>query len=76
MPVVNIGTAQKFVSSFEKFTLKHGLSFEKAVAFMSDMTNVMKELGVGYKRISLWYIWVSGPYYQGRLEKTVWLSRR
>ena len=42
MPVVNIGTAANLFKALKDSLEKHGLHFEKAVAFMSDTTNVMK----------------------------------
>ena len=52
MPVVNIGTAQNLFLALKNSLTKHGLSFEKAVAFMSDTTNVMKGASLGCKSSS------------------------
>ena len=42
MPVVNIGTAENLFHALKGSLAKHGLDFSKAMAFMSDTTNVMK----------------------------------
>ena len=51
MPVVNIGTAQNVFLALKSSPTKHGLSFEKAVAFMSDTTNVMKGARSGVQKL-------------------------
>lgn len=51
MPVVNIGTAQNLFLALKSSLTKHGLSFEKAVAFMSDTTNVMKGARSGVQKL-------------------------
>ena len=40
MPIVNIGTAQNLFDTLKLSFSKNGLDFSKAVAFMSDTTNV------------------------------------
>ena len=42
MPVVNISNATNLCTALKSSLSKHGLDFSKAVAFMSDTTNVMK----------------------------------
>ncbi len=42
MPVVNIGTAENLYSALRESLGKYNLDFSKAIAFMSDTTNVMK----------------------------------
>ena len=42
MPVVNIGTAVNIFRALKESLEKNGLSFSKAVSFMSDTANVMK----------------------------------
>ena len=51
MPVVNIGTADNLFQALKSSLEKHGLSFEKAVAFMSDTTNVMKGARSGVQKL-------------------------
>jgi hypothetical protein len=51
MPVVNIGTADNLFRALKSSLEKHGLSFEKAVAFMSDTTNVMKGARSGVQKL-------------------------
>ena len=48
MPVVNIGTAQNLFLALKSSLTKHGL---KAVAFMSDTTNVMKGARSGVQKL-------------------------
>ena len=42
MPVINIGTADNLLSALKSSLQKFGLTFSKAISFMSDTTNVMK----------------------------------
>ena len=42
MPVVNIGTASNLFRALKSSLEKFGMDFAKALAFMSDNTNVMK----------------------------------
>ena len=42
MPVVNVGTAVNLFTALKSSLESKGLDFSKAVAFMSDTTNVMK----------------------------------
>ncbi len=42
MPVVNIGNARNLFRALKNSLQEHGLDFSKAMAFMSDTTNVMK----------------------------------
>ena len=51
MPVVNIGTANNLFRALKSSLEKHGLSFEKAVSFMSDTTNVMKGARSGVQKL-------------------------
>jgi uncharacterized DUF497 family protein len=45
MPTVNTGTAHNIFHALKETLENHGLSFAKAVAFMSDTANVMKVAG-------------------------------
>ena len=47
MPVVNISTAENLFHALKDSLAKHGLDFSKAMAFMSDTTNVMKGMRSG-----------------------------
>ena len=51
MPVVNIGTAHNLFSALKASLHKFGLTFSKAVSFMSDTTNVMKGARSGVKKL-------------------------
>ena len=51
MPVVNIGTAPNLFRAVKDSLEKHGLDFSKAVAFMSDTTNVMKGTRSGVQKL-------------------------
>ena len=42
MSVVNIGTAQNLFRALKESLEKYGLDFSNAIAFVSDMANVMK----------------------------------
>ena len=42
MPVVNIGTAENLFSALKESLSKYNLDFSKAIACMSDTTNVVK----------------------------------
>ena len=42
MPIVNIGNATSLSTALKSSLGKHGLDFSKAVAFMSDTSNVVK----------------------------------
>ena len=42
MPVANIGMAENLFSALKESLSKYNLDFSKAIAFMSDTTNVMK----------------------------------
>ena len=42
MPVVNIGTAENLFSALKESLSKYNLEYSKAIAFMSDTTNVMQ----------------------------------
>ena len=50
MPV-NSGTAQNLFLALKSSLTKHGLSFKKPVAFMSDTTNVMKGARSGVQKL-------------------------
>ena len=51
MPVVNIGTAENLFSAFKESLSKYNLDFSKAIAFMSDTTNVMKGARSGVQKL-------------------------
>lgn len=51
MPIVNIGTAPNLFRALKESLEKHGLDFSKAVAFMSDTTNVMKGARSGVQKL-------------------------
>ena len=51
MPVVNIGTAQNIFRALKASLEKHGLSFTKAVAFMSDTASVVKGCRSGVQKL-------------------------
>ena len=51
MPVVNVGTAANLFAALKSLLEKHGLNFDKAVAFMSDTTDVMKGVGSGVQKL-------------------------
>ena len=51
MPIVNIGTASNPFSVMKASLEKHGLDFSKAIAFMSDTTNVMKGARSGVQKL-------------------------
>lgn len=51
MPIVNIGTAEILFQALKSSLEKHDLSFEKAMAFMSDMTNAMKGVRSGVQKL-------------------------
>ena len=51
MPVVNIGTATNLFSALKSSHENKGLDFSKAVAFMSDTTNVMKGARSGVQKL-------------------------
>lgn len=51
MPIVNIGTASNLFSALKLSLEKFGIDFTKAVAFMSDTTNVMKGARSGVQKL-------------------------
>ena len=51
MPVVNVGTAVNLFTALKSSLSKNGLDFAKAVAFMSDTTNVMKGARSGVQKL-------------------------
>lgn len=51
MPVVNVGNAPNLFRALKDSLEKHGLDFSKAVAFMSDTTNVMKGARSGVQKL-------------------------
>jgi hypothetical protein len=51
MPVVNIGSASNLFEALKSSLQKQGLNFNKAVAFMSDNTNVMKGARSGVQKL-------------------------
>ena len=51
MPIVNIGTAQNLFDTLKLSLSKNGLDFSKAVAFISDTTNVMKGVRSGVQKL-------------------------
>ena len=51
MPVVNVGTAADLFAALKSSLEKHGLNFDKAMAFMSDTTNVMKGARSGVQKL-------------------------
>ena len=78
MPVVNIGTASNLFSALNSSLEKHGLDCSRAVAFMSDLTNVMKGGRSGVQKLvkaenphlydSRMHLPLSRPYCQSRHE--------
>ena len=51
MPVVNIGTACNLFEALKSSLTQKGMDFSKAVAFMSDTTNVMKGVRSGVQKL-------------------------
>lgn len=51
MPVVNVGTARNLFDALKLSLTEKGLDFSKAVAFMSDTTNVMKGARSGVQKL-------------------------
>ena len=51
MPVVNIGTAEYLFSALKESLSKYNLDLSKAIAFMSDTTNVMKGARSGVQKL-------------------------
>ena len=51
MPVVNIGTARNLFEALKSSLTQKGMDFSKAVAFMSDTTNVMKGVRSGVQKL-------------------------
>ena len=51
MPVVNIGTARNLFEALKTSLTRNGLDFSRAVAFMSDTTNVMKGARSGVQKL-------------------------
>ena len=51
MPVVNVGNAQNLFDALKLSLAGKGLDFSKAVAFMSDTTNVMKGARSGVQKL-------------------------
>ncbi len=51
MPVVNVGNAPNLFRALKDSLEKHGLDFSKAMAFMSDTTNVMKGARSGVQKL-------------------------
>ena len=51
MPVVKVGTAVNLFAALKSSLDKHGLNFDKAMAFMSDTTNVMKGARSGVQKL-------------------------
>ena len=51
MPVVNVGTALNLFRALKDSLEKHGLDFSKALAFMSDTTNMMKGERSGVQKL-------------------------
>ena len=51
MPVVNIGMATNLFQALKELPTKNGLSFDNAVSFMSDTTNVMKGARSGVQKL-------------------------
>ena len=49
MPIVNVDTADNLFSALRSSLENKGLDFPKAIAFMSDTTNVMKGAKSGLK---------------------------
>ena len=47
MPIVNVGTACNLFDALKLSLSNHALDFSKCLAFMSDMTNVMKGTRLG-----------------------------
>ena len=50
MPVVNTGNAANLFGAMKESLSKYGLGFDKAIAFMSDTTNVMKGARSGVQK--------------------------
>ena len=51
IPVVNIGTAENLFSALKESLSIYNLDFSKAIAFMSDTTNVMKWARSGVQKL-------------------------
>ena len=51
MPIVNIGTADNLFSALKLSLESYNLDFSKALAFMSDTTNVMKGARSGIQKL-------------------------
>ena len=51
MPIVNVGTAVNLFTALKSSLESKGLDFSKAVAFMSDTTNVMKGARSGVQEL-------------------------
>ena len=51
MLVVNIGMAENLFSALKESLSKYNLDFSKAIAFMSDTTNVMKGARSGVQKL-------------------------
>lgn len=51
MPIVNIGNAPNLFTALKSSLIKQGLDFSKAIAFMSDTTNVMKGARSGVQKL-------------------------
>ena len=51
MPIVNVGTAVNLFSALKSSLESKGLDFSRAVAFMSDTTNVMKGARSGVQKL-------------------------
>lgn len=51
MPVVNIGSAKNLFEALKSSLAQKGLDFSRAVAFMSDTTNVMKGVRSGVQKL-------------------------
>ena len=53
MPVVNFGNADNLFSALKPSLHKFGITFSKAMSFMSDTTNVMKGSRFAYRHRSI-----------------------
>lgn len=51
MPIVNVGTTVNLFNALEISLSKNGLDFTKAMAFMSDTTNVMEGARSGVQKL-------------------------
>lgn len=51
MPIVNVGTASYLFSALKSALERFGINFARAMAFMSDTTNVMKGGRSGVQKI-------------------------